>query len=322
MHFGKPPMNPAAWKLFLDAAELGSLGKVALAHGTSQPQVSRQIGALEQRCGGRLFARTGRGVQLTELGLRIAPKVRAWLASTEALENDILGSAGQPMGRVRLGIIPSVAHPLTSSVLRQMQEKHPLVEIRVREGQGAQLEHWLEDGSLDMAILLQSGIPDERQALPLAETDTFLIGWPGERLTAASTVRFARLDHLPLVTFCRPSRWRDQLDQLARERGLNLHVQLEADSLAVQIALVAQGGVYALLGGYAITEALARGQIQAARVVEPRVSRHAALALSRHGELTLAMRTVMREIQSVAQDMKKPAKAGFSVKSQAIKPLA
>ena len=99
-------------------------------------------------------------------------------------------------------------------------------------------------------------------------------------------------------------------------------MQLEADSLAVQIALVAQGGVYALLGGYAITEALARGQIQAARVVEPRVSRHAALALSRHGELTLAMRTVMREIQSVAQDMKKPAKAGFSVKSQAIKPLA
>ena len=58
------------------------------------------------------------------------------------------------------------------------------------------------------------------------------------------------------------------------------------------------------------------------RTMEPRVSRHAALALSRHGELTLAMRTVMREIQSVAQDMKKPAKAGFSVSSQAIKPLA
>jgi LysR family transcriptional regulator, nitrogen assimilation regulatory protein len=315
-------MSTTAWKLFLDAAELGSLGKVALLHSTSQPQVSRQIGALELRCGGRLFARTGRGVVLTELGRRIAPKVRAWLASTEALENDILGSAGQPMGRVRLGIIPSVAHPLTSSVLRQMKHMHPLVDIRVREGQGAQLEHWLEDGSLDMAILLQGGIPDDRQALPLAQTDTYLIGWPGERLTSAATVRFSRLDHLPLVSFCRPSRWRDQLDQLARQHSIHLNVQLEADSLAVQVAVVAQGDTYALLGGYAVTDALARGQIQAARVVEPRVNRHAALALSRHGELSLAMRTVMHAIQSVAQDMKKPAKAGFSQSTPRVKPLA
>ena len=47
-------MNPALWKLFLDAAETGSLSKVALLHGTSQPHVSRQIAELEQRCGGRL----------------------------------------------------------------------------------------------------------------------------------------------------------------------------------------------------------------------------------------------------------------------------
>ena len=73
-------MDYAAWKLFIDAAELGSLSKVAVAYGTSQPHISRQIGELEQECGGRLFQRTGRGVVLTELGQRIAPKVRAWLA--------------------------------------------------------------------------------------------------------------------------------------------------------------------------------------------------------------------------------------------------
>ena len=299
-------MNLNAWKVFLDAAELGSLGKVALLHGSSQPQVSRQIGSLEQRCAGRLFTRTGRGVQLTELGHRIAPKIRAWLTSTEARENEIVGSATQPMGRVRLGIIPSVAHPLTSTVLRHMQRDHPLVDIRVREGQGAQLEHWLGDGSIDMAILLRSGKPDHRQALALAETDTYLVGWPGDRVTAANTVRFARLDGLALVTFCRPSGWRDQLDHLASERGIRLNVHIEADSLALQMALVAQGSMHALLGGYAIADALARGEVQAARVVEPSVKRHAALAFSRTGEMSLAMRTVMNEIQSVAQNMKKP----------------
>ena len=52
-------MDYAAWKLFIDAAEFGSLSKVALAYGTSQPHISRQIGELEQECGGRLFQRTG-----------------------------------------------------------------------------------------------------------------------------------------------------------------------------------------------------------------------------------------------------------------------
>jgi DNA-binding transcriptional LysR family regulator len=79
----------AAWKLFIDAAELGSLSKVAVAYGTSQPHISRRISDLEQECGGRLFQRTGRGVVLTELGQRIAPQVRAWLASTEQLESDV-----------------------------------------------------------------------------------------------------------------------------------------------------------------------------------------------------------------------------------------
>jgi LysR family transcriptional regulator, nitrogen assimilation regulatory protein len=296
-------MNLAAWRIFLDAAELGSLGKVALLHGSSQPQVSRQINTLEQRCGGRLFSRTGRGVQLTELGMRIAPKVREWIANTEALESDIHGSAHQPMGRVRLGIIPSVAHPLTSSLLREIQHKHPLIQIRVHEGQGAQLEHWLHEGALDMAILLRSGPPDTRQALALTETDTYLVGRPGCPLTGAPTVRFSKLKGLPLVTFCRPSSWRDQLDHLARERGFDLQVQLEADSLAVQIALASQGPMYALLGGYAIGEALAHGQVQASRVVEPRVTRHVSLALSRTGEVNLAMRTVIEEAKQLAKTL-------------------
>ena len=64
-------MDYAAWKLFVDAAELGSLSKVAVAYGTSQPHISRRISELERECGGRLFQRTGRGVALTELRQRL-----------------------------------------------------------------------------------------------------------------------------------------------------------------------------------------------------------------------------------------------------------
>jgi len=113
----------AAWKLFIDAAELGSLSKVALAYGTSQPHISRRIGELEQECGGRLFQRTGRGVVLTELGQRVAPKVRAWLTSTEQLVNDVRTSAGTPIGKVRIGSLPSTAHPLVTTLHRRLAER-------------------------------------------------------------------------------------------------------------------------------------------------------------------------------------------------------
>jgi LysR family transcriptional regulator, nitrogen assimilation regulatory protein len=157
-------MDPAAWKIFIDAAELGSISKVAVTHGTSQPQISRLIGELERECGGRLFQRTGRGVLLTELGERIAPRIRAWLASTEQLANDVRNAAGTPIGKVRIGSLPSTAHPLLTTVCMRLKQKYPLINLAVREGQGAQLDTWLEEGSVDLAILFRVS-PVRRMAI-------------------------------------------------------------------------------------------------------------------------------------------------------------
>src|ERR1700730_8900155 len=80
-------MDYAAWKLFTEAAELGSLSKVAVAYGTSQPHISRQISELEHECGGRLFQRTGRGVLLTELGQRMRMAVSILRFSIERVRH-------------------------------------------------------------------------------------------------------------------------------------------------------------------------------------------------------------------------------------------
>src|ERR1700736_5900342 len=165
-------MEYADWKLFVDASELGSRSKVAVAYGTSQPHISRRISELEQECGGRLFQRTGRGVVLTELGQRVAPKVRGWLAGTEQLANDIHTTAGKPIGKVRLGILPSSAHPLVSTLYYRIKERYPLVQLSVAEWQGAQLETWLEDGSIDLAILFRQSSTPKNGDVYLVETET------------------------------------------------------------------------------------------------------------------------------------------------------
>jgi DNA-binding transcriptional LysR family regulator len=294
-------MDYAAWKLFLDAAELGSLSKVAVTYGTSQPHISRQVGELEQQCGGRLFERTGRGVVLTELGQRIAPKIRAWLATTEQLLNDVRTSAGTPIGKVRIGSLPSTAHPLVTTLYKRLNERYPLIQLAVREGQGAQLETWLEDGSVDLAILYRTGPSPKNGDTHLVETSTYLLSAAGDRLTSRPTVPFSALNNLPLVLFCRPSSWRNRLDQLAAEHGISLNVTLEADSLRLQTHVVADGGVYALLGPYAIDAASKDCRLQSSKLVDPVVSRYIALAMSRHGQLTLACRTVMQVMREIAK---------------------
>lgn len=294
-------MDYAAWKLFIDAAELGSLSKAAVAYGASQPHISRQIGDLESECGGRLFQRTGRGVVLTELGRRIAPKVRAWLAVTEQLANDVRTTAGKPIGTVRIGILPSTAHPLVSTLYYRLKERYPLVQLRVREGQGAQLETWLENGSVDLAILFRHSQTPKNGDIYLVEAATYLVSAAGNPLTCQPTVPFSVLHNLPLVTFCRPNSWRDKLDQIAIERGISFNVVVEADSLSLQTHIISDGGMYALLGPYAITAASKSCRLQASKLVDPVVSRHIAIAMSPHGELTLACRTVMQVTREIAQ---------------------
>jgi LysR family transcriptional regulator, nitrogen assimilation regulatory protein len=300
-------MEYAAWKLFVDAAELGSLSKVALAYGTSQPHISRRIGELEKECGGRLFQRTGRGVALTELGERVMPKVRAWMASTDQLTNDVRASAGTPIGKVRIGSLPSTAHPLVSTLYKRLKERYPLIQLAVREGQGAQIETWLEDGSVDLAILFRTSPTPKNGDSYLVETSTYLVSAASDPLTARPTVRFSVLNNLPLVLFCRPSSWRNHLELIAAERGVSLNVVLEADSLSLQTQIVSEGGIYTLLGPYAVAAAAKDRRLKSAKLVAPVVTRHIALAMSGHGELTLACRTVMQ----VAREIAKSGAAGL-----------
>jgi len=297
------PMHPAALKLFLEVAELGSFSKAAIARRTVQSHISRQISELERECGARLFQRTGRGVMLTELGQRIAPRVRALLAETDQLVNDIKSSAQVPIGEVRIGMLPSAAHPLMTAVYERARERYPGIRLSVREGQGAELDALLESGAVDLAILFRyekSARGDEQH---LATVDTFLVGAAKDELTRSPTTPFSRLNRLPLVLPSRPSPWRHLLDEVSRRKGIELLVVMEADSVGLQKELAAKGGVYTVLGPYAMMEDVRAGRLQASRIVNPDLKRFVTLAMPRKGPLTLACRVVAQLTQQTAREL-------------------
>jgi LysR family nitrogen assimilation transcriptional regulator len=296
-------MHPAAMKLFLEVADVGSFSKAALARRTVQSHISRQVRELEQECGAPLFRRTGRGVVLTDLGERILPRVRAWLADTDQLVSDIKSSANEPAGDVRIGILPTAAHPLFTTVYERAQALYPKVRLSVREGQGAELDALIDGGTVDLAILFRSERSARHDEQFLATVDTFLVGAPKDDITRAPTVPFSRLDGLPLVLPTRPSAWRQLLDEVSRRKGISLRVVLEADSVAVQKHVAAKGAAYTVLAPYAISEEVLTGRLQASRIVSPDLKRFVTLAMSKRGPLTLACRVITKLIQQTAKEL-------------------
>jgi DNA-binding transcriptional LysR family regulator len=290
------------FRLFLEVAELGSLTKVAAQRNTVQSHISRQVTELEKACGGALFRRTGRGVALTEFGAQVAQRVRAWLRESDALFADIRQASRVPMGEVRLGILPSAAHPLMTQVFGRLRAEYPGIRLNIREGQGGELDALLDGGSVDMAVLFRYGRPSGQGEVALATAATYLVSAPGNALTASETVDFRRLEGLPLVLPRRPAHWRALLDETARSKGFSLEAVIEADSLALQREVVAADTrLYALLGPFSVEQELRAGRLQAARIVSPELKRHVTLALPRHGQITQASRIVSQVIQETVR---------------------
>jgi LysR family nitrogen assimilation transcriptional regulator len=295
-------MNVSAVKLFLEVAEAGSLSKVAARRQTVQSHISRQITEFEAECGGRLFRRTGRGVELTELGTRAGVRLRMWLQATEQLVRDLRSESGQLMGQVRLGIIPSAAHPLVTRLFEHLQAEHPGVHLDVAEAQGAELDAMLDSGAVDLAILFRFHKPSGGEEKLLCVANTYLVSAPGDALTRGPTLNFSRLAGLRLVLPRRPSHWRNALDETARSLGFKLDAVAEADSLTVQKELVAhQPGLYSVLGPYSIAAELREGRLQASKLVRPDLCRHVTLALPKHGKLSPACRVVAQTVEQLVQ---------------------
>ena len=244
-------------RLFMEVAELGSFTKVAAQRSTVQSHISRQISDFEKKFGCTLFRRTGRGVVLTEFGEHVQQRLRGWLNDSDELFADIQQTSKVPMGEVKIGVLPSAAHPLMTHIFKRLQHEYPKIKLNIREGQGSELDALLDTGAVDLAILFRYEKPTGNDETLLATASTYLVSSPGLSLTYAANVDFKRLDGLPLVLPRRPSHWRSILDETARSKGISLHSEVEADSLRVQKEIIASNPhMYALLGPFSIDDEL------------------------------------------------------------------
>lgn len=291
------------WRAFIAIGELGSLTRAAIFLNSNQSLLSRQLNALERECGARLFNRTGRGVELSDVGKRIFPQVRALLTDAERLEAEIRGEAREPAGHVTLGSLPSIGPALVGPLFTRIRGRFPSVHLRILEGSSGQVEEWLADSRVDIAILYRYGntLPEHEQSL--ATVDSYLIGPPGNTLTARPEVPFSSMKDLSFILPGVPNGLRTALDALARQYHWVLAPVIEADSLPLQKSLVAREGLYTVLPIHAVWQEVHDRVLQASRIVNPPCQRTVSMAMAKSKGPARAVMAVAAEIVTIVGEM-------------------
>jgi DNA-binding transcriptional LysR family regulator len=118
-------------KAFLETAETGSLSAAARKLGLTQPTLSRQVAAIEQRMGVTLFERVGKAMVLTPTGLDLLEHARAMGTSAEALLLAATGRSQAVGGGVSVSATDVVAAHLLPPLVRLLREKEPGITIEV-----------------------------------------------------------------------------------------------------------------------------------------------------------------------------------------------
>lgn len=146
-------------RYFEAVARLGHFGRAADDCAISQPALSMQIKELEESLGTALFERGGRQVRLTSFGEMFATRAHDILRRVEEL-GDLARAAGDRFsGRLRLGIIPTVAPYLLPTLIGRLGSAFPDLDLQLRETVTPKLLAEIAEGRIDAAII----------ALPVSE---------------------------------------------------------------------------------------------------------------------------------------------------------
>src|SRR3954452_11105934 len=227
---------------FLAAAEHGSFSAAANALHMAQPSLSEQVRRLEAELGVPLFARAGRGLELTEAGRLLRPHAQRTLAEAQAAAESVREVRDLTGGTVAFGTFGSAHHYLLGGLVQDFRTRHPQVRVRAIGQNSAEVADAVRDGQLEAGLVV---LPVEDRGLdvrPALEEELLYLSAEPERLREPVTIE--ALARAPLILY--DARWaqedpmRRQLRELAQRAGVVLEPVIEVEYLTAALDLAAR----------------------------------------------------------------------------------
>ena len=285
-------------------------GKAAELCAVTQPALSMQIQELEKTLRVKLVERRRSGVVLTKAGREIADRAARVLADTRDIIDAARAQVDKLGGPLHLGVIPSIAPYLLPALLPLIRDRHPDLDLHLRETQTQHLVRELIDGTLDLLLLaLPLEVPEiETSAL---FNDRFLLAMPRARqITQRIYATPDMLEQDRLLLLEEGHCLRDQALDFCNLRRVDNFDTFGASNLSTLVQMVANGLGMTLLPEMSVKLECRHSDIHLMRFAEPQPNRVIGLAWRRRSPrarhfvelgklITAVMADQMREVQAI-----------------------
>jgi DNA-binding transcriptional LysR family regulator len=252
---------------FVEVARLRSVSRAAEALHVTQPALTARIQGLERALETTLFARTARGMRLTEAGEAFLPFARRALETLSDGRRAIDSVERGGAGRLSVGAAPAVSTYVLPTVLKRFSEIHPRIAVSVRTGHSEEIVDLVLREQVDVGLVRGLRHP-EIASTPLYEDRLVLVVEPSHRFAAERSIELVEIGREQLVLFDRTSSYHEVTSALFRRAGVVPAGVMELDNIEAAKKMVQEGFGVALLPHTAVASELDAGTLRSVEIAD------------------------------------------------------
>lgn len=239
-------------------AETRHFRRAAERTNTTQPTLSEQIKALEERLGAQLIERSRTGALLTPIGAQVVEIARRILKDANDIRCLAAGSDSTLRGVLRVGLPSTIGPYLLPAVVPRLHELYPELKLYVREELPQTLPATLEDGGYDFIITPLPVRGEELVVVDLFREPLFLTVGADHPLARKGQVERADLQDQEILTLGPGHQLHDVVIALCEEFGGRVRLDYEGTSLDMVREMVITGLGITFMPGLYVRRELTR----------------------------------------------------------------
>lgn len=207
----------------------------------TQPTLSAQLSALEDKLGVQLVERSRSRVVITPEGEDIAERARRILSEVDEITEIARRGRQHLAGTIRVGVVQSLGSYFLPLVIPDLHRGYPDLKLYVREGLADDLIHRLESGSLDLLFYPLPVMGSEFEVARLFREPLLAVAATDHPIAALDRVPRDRLAGERILTLETGHRLHDQIRRICEETGAEISLDYGATSLDTIRQMVAMG---------------------------------------------------------------------------------
>lgn len=225
-------------RAFLAVARHGSFTRAAEEIYLTQPGLSLMVQQLENALGVRLFDRSTRRVELTEVGNEFVSEANRILDDFETMITGISDFATYKRGRVSIATLPSLATAFVSHVIARFKTIHPDIRVIIHDAFASPVIKMVEAGSVDFGLGLRLQFEKDLAFKHMIADHLMVLMPAGHPLEKKEEVNWEDLVEIEVIAMSRESSVRHLMDQAFAKIDRTFNPAYEASYMSTAISMV------------------------------------------------------------------------------------